>query len=162
MRRKGFTLLETIIAIGIMALLFAVAFQTSSLLESQGAVRNHRVIGLWLMDAAQRARSGVAGGDWGVFFVQIPGTQAVDEIVLFQGETYATRNPDQDIALSLSEDISFFLSFQDVVPYAGSGAEIVFEENTGDPHQTGTITMTTRGIVTLVTIPSSGVPTLDR
>lgn len=162
MQRKGFTLIEIIIVIGITALLFTIAFQTSSLLEAQGAVRNHRVVGLWLMDAAQRARGGVQGGDWGIFFVQIPGTQAVEEIVLFQGETYATRDTSQDIALSLSEDISFTLSFQNVAPYTGSGAEVVFEENVGDPHQTGTVTMTTRGITTVITIPSSGVPTLER
>lgn len=162
MTRKGFTLLESIIVVGIVALLFAMAFQASALLEAQSLIRSHRVVGLWVMDAAQRARSGVGGGDWGVYFVQDPVSLAVSELVLFQGSTYATRDTTKDVHLPLSESIVFAFTLQDVPPFLGSGTEIVFSASTGDPHQTGTVTLTTQDTSTSLFIPSSGVPTLER
>lgn len=124
---QGFTLIEIVLTVAVLAILFRVTvpvflgFQSRSALES--AV-NTTVGGL--RQAQTFARTGSGDGQWGV-------KMADGAVTVFQGASYATRNATLDETTDIAPAIT-----------PTGLTEVVFSKLSGDPTTTGTIILTTQ------------------
>lgn len=124
--RKGFTIFELIILIGILAILISITsvFSNTTLFHSLELERAREDIHGELIRAQTDANANTNDTDWGVaFFPQ--------SITRFGGASFATRNQSFDITTSFS------------APVIISGdTEIVFTRPEGIPNAPATINIT--------------------
>ncbi len=150
--KKGFTLLELIIVIGILSMmvlgmLFILRNQILGNLDGDALIISAR-----LMDAQTRAISGVGGIKWGIHF-ENPATSS-PFYALFGGASYSN-------AASSTYFLSSPIEFQ--APASGAATDVVFNKLNGaaagaasivirpksDPSMTKTITVTTEGKISV-------------
>lgn len=130
MWKNGFTLIELILVIGITLVLAVAAIpifgnlqvntqlneQTSQLIQT---IRLSR----------EQTLAGVGNQSHGIYIdVGSPG-----KYILFEGESYATRNMGKDREQQLDHVLSISTDL--------TGNELVFDQTTGRPQQTGSITL---------------------
>lgn len=159
--KKGFTLLEVLIVIGIMMLLMTIIFSSIRMVNDSLRAKTHQEIYSQLLSASRRARDGAENSDWGLYFDINEITKEANFLVLYAGESYATRDTSNDLKTYIDPEIIFSdISLVDSPGYIGNGYEISFSSVSGDPHQIGTITLTSGEKQTLITIDSTGIPIL--
>lgn len=118
--KKGFTLIELVISLGLVSLLCSVAFafsfqnirSNSLLTATQGVVFS-------LRQAQTFARAGEGDVPWGVYVQS-------GSITVFAGGSYATRDTSLDRLLSISDDVVF-----------SGDTEFVFSAFSGEPYWSG-------------------------
>jgi len=131
-KRKGFTLIEILAVISILAVLFAII---SSPIMSfyrkvvfQGATENV----LTMLDEARKSTlSSYYSSQYGVHVTS-------STITLFKGNSYSAVDPNNDVyELSSAVEIT-------EINLTGGGNDVVFERITGETTQDGTIVLTPR------------------
>lgn len=136
----GFTLIELLLTIVIITVIgsFSVVFFSRFLTQNAVANTQDQLIGQ-LRKAQLYAMMGRQNGNWGV-------AVAAGKIILFQGNTYATRNTAFDETFSVNSNITI------------SGfSEILFSKMTGLPNTSGTYTVNGSGSSKQVIVNSQGV-----
>ena len=145
---KGFTLTETLLTLAIVSILIVTAVPifgnlqvNNQLTEAQDRLRQTFRL------AQTRSIAGLNNSSHGVYIDINIG--APDNVILYQGDSYATRDTDYDRVEEISEVM--FLSTSIL------GNDINFTRPTGKPSATGTITIshTVSGVST-TTITSIG------
>lgn len=139
MKTQGFTLLEVLLSVAMIAIIATF----SSPLYVNLMVRNDLDIATTTTAQSLRRASILALGSdgdsrWGIRMVS-------GQIVIFKGSSYATRDTTYDEVYAISPAITL-----------GGTSEIVFEEVTGFPLGTGSITLTANADTKTVTINSKG------
>ncbi|EKD47529.1 MAG: hypothetical protein ACD_66C00019G0003 [uncultured bacterium] len=157
--KKGFTLLEIIIVIGIFLLLVSIVFSSVRVANDSLRAKTHQEIYTQLLGASRRARDGAYNSSWGVYFNYNEVTKEADSLILYAGDNYASRDVNYDLVTKIDPQINFSnISLEDVALFVGDGNEVTFEAYSGDPHQIGSIILKTGNKETLITIDSTGVP----
>jgi|GEM_PF-3336419 prepilin-type N-terminal cleavage/methylation domain-containing protein len=160
--KKGFTIIEIVVVVGIMLILLAIAFTSVRMANDSMSAKTHEEIYTAIMSAARRARYGVNNCDWGVYFVYNPITKQASQYIIYCGENYAGRQQDEDITTNIDDSILFSnISLNNVLPYIGDGNEITFEYLTGSPHQIGSIELSTQAGISTITIDDFGFTSID-
>lgn len=157
MSRKGFSLLELTIAIGIMAIIASAGslLLTRSRASSEVKTAGIRVTAL-LRQAQQSAIQRASSTSWGVRFDNT--TTTAPSVVMFASSTYATSSVVSTYALSSR------VRFATSSIAAGATRDIVFAVGTGYPTATSSIVISAITGTTTVTISVSevGVITVSR
>lgn len=157
MQRRAFTLVDVLLAISIVTILMMNSIAVATMFHNSTAIRTQQSIHLLLTEASTRARYSVQNSNWGAYIKTDPATNHTESVTLFAGNTYSTRITTYDETVTINQAITGLFSLSNVAPYpAGSGTEVVFEKGTGDPHQTGTITLTANSKTSTVTISPTG------
>ncbi len=155
---RGFTLFETIVVIGILSSIFVVGLQVSTVFENVLAARGARQIESVLGTAAQRARSGVNGTNWGVYFAYDNTTRIPTSAIIFSGSTYVSRDVTKDIVFPLSDNLKFTdVSLSGASPSSGNDHEIDFTFLSGSTTQYGSLTISSYASTTQIDIPATGI-----
>lgn len=137
--QRGVTLIELLLIVGIVSIigLSSVAFYSRFFTQSAVANTADKVTSQ-LRKAQMYAMSGKQNGNWGVH-------NGANEIVLFQGATYAGRNTAFDEIFNINNNITI------------SGfTDIIFTKTTGIPNTTATITITGAGNEKNIAINAQG------
>lgn len=130
--KRGFTLLEIMIVIGIMAIISAIILFSFGKLNSDQALDKDvlSVISL-LNDARSLTLSSKGGTQYGV---HVEG----DRVVLYKGATYSPSDPENVVqGLNSMVHISSYV-------LAGGASDILFKRLTGNTEQSGTLTLSIR------------------
>ncbi len=163
MIKKGFTLLEIVISIALLAVIFG--FSVAAINEAKKllfASEQIEVVQL-LNEASIRARTGINGSNWGVAIFSDPTTSTISSAILFSGDDFATRDTDYDLEFSGGQvTLLNQISLTNRGVYTGAGNEIIFEVYTGDPHQKGFLILETEGRLMHIDIHSWGIPIIER
>ena len=120
--REGFTLIEILLSLALVTLLTAISvpfyqsFQQANELDA-----TKETILSALRTAKTYARESKDNANWGVYI-------STENVVLFQGDSYTTRDPSYDLYYSISSKVSLYGS-----------TEFVFNTPFGSPTSTGTI-----------------------
>lgn len=127
--QKGFTLIEIIVAIGVLAIIGTTIFVGFSAATESADLKTSA---FKVVDALQFARTrtiaSLASSQYGVHFEQT-------QYVLFRGATYNASDPDNIVyPLSLRVEIAD-------ITLAGGGSDVVFDRITGKTTQNGTVTV---------------------
>jgi len=130
--KKGFTLTELLIVIGILIITMAAAvpiygrLQTTAQLDESAAqmVQAIRV-------ARERSSAGLNNSRHGVFFEINAGGD--DKFILYQGANYSSRDISYDWAVTLDNSLSLSTTL--------AGNEINFSTGLGIPNNTGLLTL---------------------
>ena len=155
---RGFSLLDTILALGLLAALFLIGFQADTIMQTVLAGRGARQVESVLGTAALRARSGLNGTNWGVYFAYDNTTRIATQAVLFSGTTYASRDVTRDIVFPFGRSLKFSnVSLSGVAPSSGNDHEIDFTFLTGQTAQYGSITIQSYASTTQIDIPAIGI-----
>ena len=149
---KGFTLIEILIAVGIMALLFGLSAQPLLTfyrnIRFQGAVENV----LTMLDEARKSTlSSYNSSQYGVHF-------ETNRVVLFRGATFTEPNPENE-EYNFSDIIEI-----STISLAGGVDDVIFERISGETSATGTIEVSLlAGSTTskLITVHGSGLVEVD-
>ncbi|MFH1404904.1 MAG: prepilin-type N-terminal cleavage/methylation domain-containing protein [Patescibacteria group bacterium] len=162
MNNKGFTAIELIIVLGISLIIFTLGWSGTSLIRtmiSQSRIQDlHHMMGY----AGRNARSAQHGSAWGVYIPYDDVSRKASEVIIFSGDSYATRNPDYDLSVLFSEDVKFVnVSLSGAIPSSGDDHEIVFSSLSGDTSQYGSIILEYMNKQELLEISKSGIPILE-
>ncbi|MEK7094632.1 MAG: prepilin-type N-terminal cleavage/methylation domain-containing protein [Patescibacteria group bacterium] len=157
-RARGFTVIEALLVLAVVAVIFAFALEASSGIqkaaEGQGGVAAARDA---FTLASERARLGVAESPWGVYLAYNEVTRVAESITVFAGASYTLRNPSYDLVVTLRPSLR--------VPNAalagagvsgGSDHEAVFAALDARTTQYGTVTFQVNDVQTLLQISSFG------
>lgn len=149
LRKAGFTIIELLLVLGILAILVAVAapYVVSTIGRNELSAATWEVVGT-LRQAQTQARTSYGNTAWGV---HVEPTQ----IVLFEGITYNAADPDNIVTL-----VTGSVSITGIT-LNGGGADIRFTKNKGETTDYGTITLTdaSSGETAAVVVSATGVVT---
>ncbi|MES2930456.1 MAG: prepilin-type N-terminal cleavage/methylation domain-containing protein [Patescibacteria group bacterium] len=127
MTNRGFTMVEMMICVGILALVGSISLASYYSFRNQSSVSVASQTIAHVMRRAMIASEAMDGdSSWGVYV-------GANTVTLFKGPTYADR--------AASADRSFDVSGASITGLS----EITFAKLTGYPSQTGTMTITGRG-----------------
>ncbi len=140
--RKGFTLIEVLIIVGIVATLSLSSVGFLSRFFTQNAVSNSvdQLTGQ-LRKAQIYAMAGKQNGNWGVRYAT-----ASSQIILFQGDTYASRNTALDEKFTFNSNIS-----------VTGMTDIIFTRMTGTPSASATVVISGANNSDTISVNSLGV-----
>ncbi|MCH7597463.1 prepilin-type N-terminal cleavage/methylation domain-containing protein [Patescibacteria group bacterium] len=129
----GFTLIELLIVIGITLALVVVAIPIYGNLQVSSQLNDSMdQIVQTLRTARERSIARRNDSMHGVYFeINAPGD---DRFILYQGDSFATRDSNYDRALTLSSSIMLSTTL--------SGDEVSFSKSFGGPNATGTVILT--------------------
>ncbi len=130
LKKKGFTLVELVVVLGIFIVLITISFPTYSNwhVAAQIDSANEDIIQAIRL-AKMRSIAGYNNLSHGIFFNN--NESGSDSYTLYQGSSYASRDADYDRQISLSETLSSTTTIQN--------SEINFSKGLGLPSATGTI-----------------------
>ena len=136
---SGFSLLELLIVIGIFTILFSIS---TSVFNSFKIRSDLQVVTNSIVEALRSAQSGAQSGKsdskWGVKVLS-------NQVVLFQGNTYATRNSSFDQSFSFPGGIS-----------ASGLSEVIFEKISGITSNIGDINISNNDSQRVLSVNSKG------
>jgi prepilin-type N-terminal cleavage/methylation domain-containing protein len=125
MRRAGFTLLELLLSVAMIAILTSILIPLSRSYYTKNGLSLATDSAVQAIRQAENyARAQVNDTRWGVYVM-------TGHVVIFSGDTYATRTTSEDIIFDIATNISI----------SGS-SEIVFEKLSALPLAEGTFTFT--------------------
>lgn len=143
---KGFTLMEVLITLGLIAIV-AVVVSVVDINNFRGDSFRSEVstIGTALQTARANSFNNINQKRHGVAF----NPAGVSGYVIFEGNTYATRDTTQDILIASSYIVNFS---------PASPTEVVFDQLKGDANFNGDITLTDpqRGVSAVININNEG------
>lgn len=155
--RRGFSLLEVVLALGLLAAFLVVGVQVETALQNTIASRGVRQLNHVLSIAHLRAQHGVNGTAWGVYFAYDESTRVGTQATVFSGTSYATRDTSQDLLFALGRDVRFTnIQLGGATPSGGNDHEIVFSPFSGSTNQYGSITVASFNSTLTWNISSSG------
>jgi len=156
--RRGFSLLEIVLSIGVLSALFFVGVQAESVMQNVLAGRGSRQMESVLATAAQKARNGQNGTGWGVYLSYDNTTKIATQAVIFSGNTYAARDVTKDLVFPLGRTLRFTnVSLSGAGVSSGVDHEIDFAYLSGATVQYGTITIANFASTTQITLPATGI-----
>jgi len=145
---KGFTLLEILIALGILAMILTIVFFSFSKLNSSQALdKSADLVVSVLEEARSHTLSSVGASQYGVYLDEF-------EITLFKGTTYVPLDADNKVTA-----LNTFVAIRDV-DLSGGGSSVVFKRLTGSTDEVGTAEVylkTDPSTFRTITISSTGV-----
>ncbi len=160
MNRRGFTLVELLIAIGIAATIILVAIPSVYKLGESHASSPADNITSLLNSSSRRARNGDNASAWGVYLPYDNVSRLANEIIVFSGDSYATRDATHDITYDFDDVASFTtVELSGSAPSTGNDHEAVFSSLTGETSLYGTITIDFREATTVINVSPSGFTT---
>ncbi len=126
---KGFTLLETLLTLGIVAIIAAISLMSLSNFNKDKvlAIEAEKVLSL-ITKARSLTLAAKDGSAYGVHFEE-------RKTVLFKGGSYSSGASTNQIQL-LNDEITI-----SAIALTGGGAEVVFQKLTGVTTQNGTVTL---------------------
>ncbi|MCC2630348.1 MAG: seg [Candidatus Paceibacter sp.] len=140
MHKRGFTLVEILITIGIMLVMVGIIFASfNQFRASQGLEKDTETIVEILQQARAQTLSSKNATAYGVHF-------ASTTVTMFTGSSYSVSDPNNQVFSLISIDTIFSLSL------TGGGTDVVFQRLTGETSQSGTITLTSQGTTRTRTI----------
>jgi len=129
MKRKGFTLIEVLVAIAILAALVSAIFGAFlSFNRNQALQKDASKVVATLEEARQLTIFSKESSQYGVHF-------GTDEVVLFKGSTYSSSDPE-----NTSTKLHSLVSVS-ATSLNGGGDEVIFQRLTGETSQDGTVTL---------------------
>ncbi|MFH1253101.1 MAG: type II secretion system protein [Candidatus Uhrbacteria bacterium] len=158
--KKGFTLLETVLAVGILSLLFFLGLNIVTSTQKTASRQSAKTIEQIFQTAATRARDGVNGSAWGVYIPYDEATRSTTEAILFSGISYAARNVALDIVYPISSQLDF-TSFKNNPASIGNDHEVVFAYLTGQTSNTGFLIMDFFEDSMMISFSATGLPVVD-
>ena len=112
-----------------------------------------------LVTAAQRARNGVNGTNWGVYFDYDEASRIASRAIIFSGATYSSRDTTKDTVFLLGNTMKFTnVSLGGSIPSNGNDHEIDFTFLSGATTQYGSVTIINYAANTIIDIPATGIP----
>lgn len=151
-RSKGFTIIEIIVVVSIIALVITIiAFSFSKLNSSQALEKNADLVVSILDEARTLTLSSKNAFQYGVNLED-------SQIVLFKGAVYSSSDP-TNVVTSLHSLVGLRN-----ITLSNGGASIVFKRLTGNTDETGTAEIflkATPEIFRIITINATGVVELD-
>jgi prepilin-type N-terminal cleavage/methylation domain-containing protein len=156
--RSGFTLIEVIVVIGVLGLIFGVtAFGASRILDTFASGSADAAVVDVLSTAARRARAGQVQSPWGVYFDYDETSRRVNEVVIFAGGDYATRDTTKDETFPFPGSVTLEdVSVSGSAGSDGNDHQVVFNALTGSTVHYGTITVEAFGRQRTISISPSG------
>lgn len=157
---RGTTFIEVILVVAILLVMFTFGgFALSRFQRSVASVSGDREIINAISMAARRARSGESGTSWGVYIPYNDTTRSTSTMVVFSGNSYATRTNSRDMTLSVNSNILFSnVDFSGSGPDVTNSHEIVFASLTGATTQYGSLTLTWSDTTRTLLVNSNGIP----
>ncbi len=128
-QHQGFSIIEILIVLGIMAILTGITFSVfSSVKKAQALEKDRDSIIEVLRQARSQTLSSKNASQYGVHITS-------SQITLFTGTSYSVGNSsNQDFILQGSDTIV-------TISLTGGGSDVVFNRLTGETNQNGTITI---------------------
>ena len=152
MKHKGFTILEILVAISILALAVTiVAFSFSKLNSSQALDKSATLVTSILDEARSLTLSSKGDSQYGVYL-------EASQVVLFTGDTYSPS----DIT-NVVTNLNPLVELRDIT-LSGGGTSVVFKRLTGNTAETGTVEIFLKASTTIfrtITISGTGIVELD-
>ncbi|MDO8728805.1 MAG: prepilin-type N-terminal cleavage/methylation domain-containing protein [bacterium] len=150
--RRGFTILEILIAISIMVLMITiVSFSFSKLNSSQTLDTSADLVVSILNETRSLTLSAVDDSQYGVNF-------EASQIVLFKGSIYLSADP-SNVVTELNPQVGL----RNVI-LNGGGTSVIFKRLTGNTVETGTVEIFLKASTTIfrtITISATGIVELD-
>lgn len=139
MNNKGFTLIEILLSLALLAIISAFSWPFFSSLQSNNLEAEAKRTTSYLRQAATLSRAGIQDETWGVL---------VDNngLTLFAGDSYANRLTEFDQTSSFTNGVS-----------SPGSQEIIFSKYQGVPNYTGQIVLISGDRSRLISINSLGV-----
>ncbi len=145
--KKGFTILELLIVLGIMALLVGVIFSAFINVRKGNALQNDTDV---IVETLRQARSQTLSSQNQMQYgVHLASTQ----ITLFTGASYSAGNAtNQNIPLNASDTVL-------TITLVGGGSDVVFARLSGETTQSGTVVLSSSstGKTKTITIYKTGI-----
>jgi len=152
MKHKGFTVLEILVAISILALAVTiVAFSFSKLNSSQALDKSATLVTSILDEARSLTLSSKGDSQYGVYL-------EASQVVLFKGATYSQPDP-ANVVTSLHALVGMRN-----ITLSGGGTSVVFKRLTGNTDETGTAEIFLKASPTTfrtITVRATGIVELD-
>ena len=128
MKNKGFTILELLLVLSLIAIISAVTFPFFLSSQTSTNLRTHaQTIKQALRIAEQKAISGQEASEWGVYF-----DDQNKKYILYKGISYSSRDSNFDREYEYPEALTVSTDF---------GDNIYFNLNSGIPSTNGTTTI---------------------
>lgn len=157
MNQRGFTFIELIVALGIFAGIVLITIPSISKLGNSHSSGPANVLSSLMISTTRHARSGDNASAWGVYLPYDDVTRTTNEVILFSGDSYATRDTTQDLSYAFDDQALFTtVELSGSAPSGGSDHETVFSALTGETNLYGTISITFRNQTTTINISPSG------
>jgi len=130
LKNPAMSFLEVIIVVAIFTVLIAAAGppMVTMLFSNQMEIANQELVHA-MRHAHERATTQIHDSSWGVYL-----DTSVQTYTMFAGDDFAGRDMSFDINYSLPVSVTF-----GTVSLTGGGAEVVFDQVTGETSQDGTI-----------------------
>lgn len=127
-KNGGFTIIELVLSIGLLFFIFGFSLLGVSQFQRSISVGSADIAVInVLTTASSRARSGVEQSSWGVHLPYDETTRIADELVVFSGDSFATRDTDFDASYPFPKDILFNdVALNGAGVYSGNDHEIIF------------------------------------
>ena len=159
--RHGFTTLELLVVMTIVLIVFGISFFAVTQVQRGISLETADIAVIDVLTTAnRRARAGEQQSSWGVYFPYNETTRTANELLVFSGNSYATRDVAFDISYQMPETTLFdYIDLSGAGSSSGNDHEIVFSALYGATSQYGylilksleatrTITVTEEGVVT--------------
>lgn len=144
---RGFTLIEILVVIGIMALISGISFASFKLLVSKQKVEKDTEEAYSMINRARNLTiTGSAGSEYGVYF-------STTTIIMFSGQTYSPGNAGNEVYVFRNNSTMSIINLSN-----GSNA-FYFKRISGRPSATGTLevrSVVDNSIREVITIYASG------
>ncbi len=134
MKTKGFSILELIVVLAVMAILVAIFLNTFIVFrKNQALAKDSETIALVLNEARNLTLDSKNSSNYGVHITS-------SKVTFFVGNTYGAGNSgNMDYALNTTDTII-------TISLTGGGSDVAFQRLTGETSQNGTVTISSPGI----------------
>lgn len=148
--KKGFTILEILIVVAILAIISAIIIGSFSMIQNNQALeKDVSAIIAYLDDAKSKTLASKDSNQYGVHFT-------ASSISLFKGAAYNVSDP-ENLTYVLSDTVTL-----NPITLAGGGSDVIFTRLTGGTPHSGTITVSstrTQKTKTITIYATGGVQT---
>ncbi|MBT6254319.1 type II secretion system protein [Candidatus Uhrbacteria bacterium] len=158
MRAKGFTLIEILMVVSVVAIVFgyslAVMSSVQKVARSQEATSGLLHV---LSVTNENAMQNRSGDSWGVYLDYNETSRDVNEYIIFLGGSYATRDVAYDRTYTVDSAAQITdASLSGASPSDGNDHEVVFSALSGETPQYGNITIESLGLSKTLNISRYG------
>ncbi|MCF6277035.1 MAG: type II secretion system GspH family protein [Candidatus Magasanikbacteria bacterium] len=157
MKQKGFTTIEIIVAMSIFLIISAASFGIYTNFQNVIAETGLKEVGSVINSAANKARNGLFGTSWGIYFPYDEVTRKTETAVIFSGDSYGARDTSKDINIKFTKAIEFInMSVSGSGSSSGNDHEIVFLPFSADTSQYGEILVQSFGATSTIIVSKDG------